>query len=772
MKAGSTRRTAVSIKIAVALLMVAVVTFSVFLYERKLLVSTIKDLPIATALSRLLTEEIVYTRNDQPLQPASDGALLVGSQTIPNQELFSATNIGLNPVSPGSPNYATYLGTQNLIISEQILRLMSEINEGFYNQILKQADAIYDSARRGRENLDLGLRIDNAPAGSLIFASENDVLNGLPIGSDGQLLVIDNGLPTWQNSSNVPTISGGELIVGNVTATSTTDTSTFAHSISIASDAQYRIGGVGILSRQANGAILGGDLSGNARGDNAIDMQSARGLDTQVASGKFSVSFGNYNTASGYNSNAFGNLNTSSGYYSFAGGIGNIASNDFTVALGYNNRATASNASAFGSNITNNIANSAMIGPSDSAKLTILDTGETQANFFTATSTSATSTFAHSISIASDAQYRIGGVGILSRQSNGAILGGDVSGDIRGVDALDIQGFRGLPTQVASGVFSLAIGHANTASAAYNTAAGYGNTASADYAQAFGYANDATGDGSVAIGINNTASAYDALAFGTGVVNNVASSLMIGPNNSAKLTILDSGNVGIGTTTPSAQLTTTGSVRFATFGAGDLQTDANGNLLVSSDERLKEIVDEYQATSSVQQLLGITPIQYRWTLDSGFDTSRIYTGFSAQNVQEFIPEAVGEDSQGFLTLSERPIIATIVNAIKEIWARITLQQEQIDELREDNERLQGELEQLREELNVDDNSNSSPLSTEPEPEQTVPEETTGSHGEQEADSQPLQTGEPSTDAGTESSDNSSEIIVDGGSGEVPEAAGE
>ena len=38
------------------------------------------------------------------------------------------------------------------------------------------------------------------------------------------------------------------------------------------------------LMRQTNGAFIGGDLTGNPRGDNAIDFQSARGSATQVAS--------------------------------------------------------------------------------------------------------------------------------------------------------------------------------------------------------------------------------------------------------------------------------------------------------------------------------------------------------------------------------------------------------------------------------------------------------------------------------------------------------
>ena len=43
-----------------------------------------------------------------------------------------------------------------------------------------------------------------------------------------------------------------------------------------------------------------------------------------------------------------------------------------------------------------------------------------------------------------------------------------------------------------------------------------------------------------------------------------------------------------------------------------------------------------------------------------------YTGFSAQNVQANIPEAVGQDDRGFLTLSDRPIIGALVNSVKEL----------------------------------------------------------------------------------------------------------
>ncbi len=140
------------------------------------------------------------------------------------------------------------------------------------------------------------------------------------------------------------------------------------------------------------------------------------------------------------------------------------------------------------------------------------------------------------------------------------------------------------------------------------------------------------------------------------------------------------GNIGIGTTTPSAQLTTTGTVRFAALGSAgaNLITDSLGNVTASSDERLKDLHDPF--TRSISDLVKIKPITYTWKPETGYDTATVYTGFSAQNVQGAIPEAVATDTRGYLTLAERPILATVVNAIKEMWEMLTGQQERINEL--------------------------------------------------------------------------------------------
>lgn len=142
------------------------------------------------------------------------------------------------------------------------------------------------------------------------------------------------------------------------------------------------------------------------------------------------------------------------------------------------------------------------------------------------------------------------------------------------------------------------------------------------------------------------------------------------------------GSVGIGTTTPSAQLTVAGTLRFASLGSAgaSLITDATGNVTVSSDERLKDIQAVF--ASGLQSVLGLEPISYKWNELSGMETDGVYTGFSAQNVALVLPEAVAEDTRGFLTLSDRPILAAVVNAIKELFAMVTGNQERIADLEE------------------------------------------------------------------------------------------
>lgn len=115
-------------------------------------------------------------------------------------------------------------------------------------------------------------------------------------------------------------------------------------------------------------------------------------------------------------------------------------------------------------------------------------------------------------------------------------------------------------------------------------------------------------------------------------------------------------------------LSAAGALRLHAYGAGTLTTDASGNVTATSDERLKEIVAPFERGLSA--LRGVRPILHRWKPESGMEMSGEYAGFSAQNVGLTIPECIGVRPDGYLTFSDRPMLATCVNAINEVEARI------------------------------------------------------------------------------------------------------
>lgn len=98
---------------------------------------------------------------------------------------------------------------------------------------------------------------------------------------------------------------------------------------------------------------------------------------------------------------------------------------------------------------------------------------------------------------------------------------------------------------------------------------GRSNFSRYDNSVTFGTANTINTPGafnSMAIGHTNTVTVGGAVAIGKNVTNSVTNSLMIGPNDSAKLTILSTGNVGVGTTTPAAKVDIAGEVKISESG--------------------------------------------------------------------------------------------------------------------------------------------------------------------------------------------------------------
>jgi hypothetical protein len=112
-----------------------------------------------------------------------------------------------------------------------------------------------------------------------------------------------------------------------------------------------------------------------------------------------------------------------------------------------------------------------------------------------------------------------------------------------------------------------------------------------------------------------------------------------------------------------------GAIKFNAYGAGSLTTDGSGNITAVSDERIKRNIRPF--SRGLSEIIAINTILHGYTEESGLDQLRDdYAGFSAQQVQPLIPEAIGVNSDGMLSFSDRPIIAALVNAVKELSARL------------------------------------------------------------------------------------------------------
>jgi trimeric autotransporter adhesin len=125
--------------------------------------------------------------------------------------------------------------------------------------------------------------------------------------------------------------------------------------------------------------------------------------------------------------------------------------------------------------------------------------------------------------------------------------------------------------------------------------------------------------------------------------------------------------VGIGTNAPDATLSVNGGA----------DKPGGGSWGTFSDRRLKNLDGSF--SSGLDQIMKINPIRYRYKDDNamGIHDPEEHVGVVAQEVQKAIPEAVTENSKGFLLVNNDPIIWAMLNAIKEQQKQIATQQEQI-----------------------------------------------------------------------------------------------
>ncbi|HEX3250637.1 MAG TPA: tail fiber domain-containing protein [Pyrinomonadaceae bacterium] len=133
----------------------------------------------------------------------------------------------------------------------------------------------------------------------------------------------------------------------------------------------------------------------------------------------------------------------------------------------------------------------------------------------------------------------------------------------------------------------------------------------------------------------------------------------------------NAGRLGIGTTAPDSPLTVN----------GNASKPGGGSWNVFSDRRLKNIKGKFNlGLTAVMQL---QPLRYEYRSNNamGITSSGEHIGFSAQDVQKVIPQAVTQNDSGYLLVNNDPIIWTMLNAIKEQQKEIVELKRQIRQLR-------------------------------------------------------------------------------------------
>lgn len=314
-------------------------------------------------------------------------------------------------------------------------------------------------------------------------------------------------------------------------------------------------GGVGATAIGYDNTASGTDSLAVGRGNSVSQTRAgAFGFDNTV-SGSFSNAFGYTNTVSNDNAIAVGYVNTVSGPSGAAVGYSNAASAAYTSAVGYDNTASAEAASAFGYGVS--------VSGSYSSGFGYLSTAAANNSTVIGRSNFTGSTGASSVI-----------VGTLNNQSGGtlSLSTGEISGTVTATTSS--------PGRITSvfGILNSAIGRESSVFG-YNNVT-YGGAAS-----------------STLIGYRNSSSATNTIVLGTGITNDIANSVMIGPSNSAKIIVDSSGYLGIGTTSPMASLSvhsgqivgTTGTASAPTFGFSTysgsglyLSNASNGDVSIAS----------------------------------------------------------------------------------------------------------------------------------------------------------------------------------------------
>jgi hypothetical protein len=438
------------------------------------------------------------------------------------------------------------------------------------------------------------------------------------------------------------------------------------------------------------------------------------------SSGMFSFAFGYDNKAAGYASTAIGNQTTASNGSSTAIGTYTTASADYATAIGYNTTASGLMSTAFGTGTKATSTESTAMGfatiasgnSSTAMGERTIASGNTStaigyetnsksnggfvAGIYNDTTNAASSIYINPL----NRLFQIGNGTAFNARSNAmtVLQNGNIGiGELNPVVPLNFASSLGNKISlwgIAANHYGMGI-QSNlmqfySASNGDNIAFGYGNSNSFTENVRF------KGNGNVGIGTTNPAymltvkndinldnsdanagTIANALRFGGGSTGEAIGSnrttatnqwgLDFYTNYLNRMSISQAGNVGIGTTGPTAKLSVNGSANNAT-----------GNWGVFSDARVKTITGNF--TDGLNVISQINPVVFNYNENAPFKSSDEQIGIVAQDLEKIAPYMVSKQAYNQFTdlreVNNQAYVFLLINAVKEQQVQIEAQQKE------------------------------------------------------------------------------------------------
>lgn len=184
--------------------------------------------------------------------------------------------------------------------------------------------------------------------------------------------------------------------------------------------------------------------------------------------------------------------------------------------------------------------------------------------------------------------------------------------------------------------------------------------------------------GTIAIGTGSEVQQPNSMALGTNSIAKAKNSLVIGSNNVED----NQGLFIIGNSDSESSK----SNAFVVRKNGDVYI--NGALEYTSDRRLKTNITPLE--KSLDKVMKLNGVTFNWDKSNPKNanvSTTLQYGFIAQEIEKVIPELVSETSDGYKTVNYVGVIPVLTQAIQE-------QQQEIEQLKEENKKLNDTLQEL------------------------------------------------------------------------------